>query len=189
MKKISVVLGFFLFFVFSIAPAYCGDKSNIIDKNNKYGGKTEQEIYHSGDKKFENGISKIVEYYDGNNRIVQIESFYRDTSIIRDGVFKREQHYKKEPLENEKLTKAEFYYSDEHSRQDGITKSEIFYNDDEKKTKAEFYYTPEYAKKKILSKMDVFYDKEGDVIKRIYYDSSDKVISTEEKQLEGKTKK
>ena len=184
MKKISVVLGFFLFFLFSIAPAYCGDKSNIIDKNNKYGGKTEEEIYHSGDKKHENGISKIVEYYDSNNKIVEIVSYYRDISIIRDGVFKREQHYKMG-----KLTKAEFYYTDEHSRLDGLAKSEIYYDHDEKKTKAEFHYSPAYAEKKVLSKMEVFYDKEGEAYKRIYYDLSGKMISTEEKQLEWKTKK
>ena len=184
MKKISVVFSVLLFLATSVAPAYCAEKDNIIDKNNKYGGKTEEEIYHSGDKKHENGISKIVEYYDSNNKIVEIVSYYRDISIIRDGVFKREQHYKMG-----KLTKAEFYYTDEHSRLDGLAKSEIYYDHDEKKTKAEFHYSPEYAEKKVLSKMEVFYDKEGEAYKRIYYDLSGKMISTEEKQLEWKTKK
>jgi hypothetical protein len=189
MRKISVVFGVLLFLATSVAPAYCAEKDNIIDKHNEYGGKTEEEIYHSGDKKYENGISKIVEYYDSNNRIAEIESYYRDISIIRDGVYKREQYYKNEPFKKGKLTKAEFHYADEHSRMDGIAKSEIYYDDDEKKTKAEFYYTPAYTKKKVLSKMEVFYDKEGEAYKRIYYDLSGKVISTEEKQLEWKTKK
>lgn len=178
MKKMAIVLGVFLFLIGVAVPGYCDD-SKVIEKYNQYGGKTEEVVFHKGDDKYEDGISRIVEYYDRDDRIAEIESYYRDEASAKDGVFKREQYYKNKEHEKAKLTKAEFYFTDAHANVDGVFKSEIYYDDHERKEKVEYYYTPEYVKKKVLSKMVVFYEKGGDVSKRVYYDLSGRVIGTE----------
>lgn len=178
MKKMAVVLGVLLFLMGMAIPGYC-DGSKVIEKNNQYGGKTEEDIFHKGDDKYEDGISRIVEYYDRSDRIAEIESYYRDEASAKDGVFKREQYYKNEEHEKAKLTKAEFYFTDAQANVDGVMKAEVYYDKHEKKQRVEYYYTPAYAKKKVLSKMVVFYEKGGDVSKRVYYDLAGRVIGTD----------
>ena len=178
MKKGSVVFSVLILFIVTASLAWA-KHSRIIEERNEYGGKTEEITYSKGDDNYDEGISKIVEYYDGTLRIKRIASYYLDEHANKDGVYKREQYYHNEPFEEARLKKAEFYYTDAHAEKDGIREVEVEYDGDGKKKKAEYYYTDAYARKKVLAKMEVFYNSRGEGYKRVYLDKDGKIISQE----------
>jgi hypothetical protein len=162
-----------------VGHGFC-KKETIIDNKNEFGGKTEQSIYDKSDKRYKEGIWKIVELYDANEKIREIESFYTPEHSKKDGVRKREQYYYQSITET-RLTKTEFYYTDEYSDYNGIYKCEEKYHENGNKKVSEFFYTDEWAKKRVVSKMIIDYDSKGLEKKRTYYDSKGKVLSKEEK--------
>lgn len=159
--------------------AFCGE-DRIIDHKNEFGGKTEETIYKKGDGKYKEGIWKIVEFYDANGKIREIESYYTDERSKKDGVKKREQYYF-QSRRLTKLTKTEFYYTDAYSDYNGIYKCEEKYHENGNKKVSEFFYTDQWSKKKVVAKMIIDYDAKGLEQKRTYYDSKGKIISKEEK--------
>lgn len=177
MKKSAVIACLILFAAFCAATAYA-ERKTIKEEHNKFGGKTEEEVYSRGDDEYKEGIERIVEHYDGSGKIAKIESYYLDDKAKKDGVYKREQYYKNELFERSKLTKAEFYYTEPYARREGIEKSETFYDKHERKERSEFYYTDKYTKKKLIAKMEVFYDSEGRPTKQVYYDQYGRIITT-----------
>jgi len=181
MTKAVVVSTIFVFVLATTALVY-SDKSKVIEQHNKYGGVTEENNYGKGSEEYEKGIYKIVEYYDKNHRIVEIESYYLDDHAKLDGVAKREQYYKNEAFEKTKLKEAQFYYTKEYANKEGIRESKQHYNEHERKTKTEFHYTDSYTRKKNISRLDAVYDSSGSVYRHIYYDKDGKVFSIEEKK-------
>ncbi len=176
--RVPSIIGIVAFFV--MAPyVYCGDET-IIDKKNEYGGKTEQTIYKKGSDRYEAGIWKIVEYYDENGKIREIESFYTPERSKKDGVKKREQYYE-QTLTETKLKKTEFYYTDDYARYAGIYKCEEKYHDNGNKKVSEFFYTDDWAKKKVVAKLIVDYDNKGLEKRKTYYDSKGNILYREEK--------
>lgn len=171
-------LAFLVSFLVASVTLVSAKESKIIDEHNKYGGKTEEENYSKGDEAYEEGLSRIIEYYDGSNRIRRIESFYTDEHSRKDGVFKREQYYENEPFEKAEIEKAEFYYTDKFAAENGIYKAEHYYKD-AKKEKTEFYFTDAHAKKKLVSRLEVYYSSKGDVIRRVYYDKNGDILSSD----------
>lgn len=177
-SRLLVLIGA-LICVLSGGRAFCGEET-IIDKKNEFGGKTEQTIYKKGSDRYEAGIWKIVEYYDGNGKIREIESLYTPERSKKDGVKKREQYYS-QSLSETKLTKTQFYYTDEYSQYAGINKCEEKYHDNGNKKVSEFLYTDDWAKKKVVSKLIIDYDSKGLEKRRTYYDSKGNILSREEK--------
>lgn len=177
MKRIALP-AFLVLFLFASAALVAAKEEKITDEHNKYGGKTEEETYSRGDEAYDEGLSRIVEYYDGSNRIRRIESYYTDEHSRKDGVYKREQLYENEPFEKAEIEKAEFYYTDKFADQNGIAKAEHYYKDG-KKEKTEYYFTDAHAKKKVVSRLEVFYNSKGDVTKRVYYDKNGSILSSD----------
>jgi hypothetical protein len=178
MKKGSIFFSVLFLSVVTLSPAWAKHEKTI-EGRNEYGGKTEETTYSKGDDHYDEGISKIIEYYDGTLRIKKIVSFYLIEHSNKDGVYKREQYYHNDPFEEARLKRAEFYYTDAHAETDGIREVEIEYDSDGKKKKAEYYYTDAYARKKVLAKMEVFYNSRGEAYKRVYLDKDGKIISQE----------
>jgi hypothetical protein len=180
MKRLTYALLVFsiICFVFS-GSVFCGE-DKIIDHKNSYGGKTEETKYSKGSDKYEEGISKIVEYYDGNGKIREIESYYTDERSRKDGVKKREQYYY-QSRRGTKLNKTEFYYTSSYEDANGIYKSEEKYNEHGNKETSEFLYTDAWSKKKVVARMVIDWDGKGQEKRRTYYDSMGNIISREEK--------
>ncbi|MHC1745277.1 MAG: hypothetical protein AB9873_19925 [Syntrophobacteraceae bacterium] len=155
-------------------------EEKITSQHNEFGGKTEDTTYKKGSGKYDDGIWKIVEYYDANGKIREIESYYTDERSKKDGVKKREQYYFQSRTKT-LLTKAEFYYTDAYSDYNGIYKCEEKYYENGNKKVSEFFYTDKWAKKRVVSKMIIDYDHRGLEKKRTHYDSKGKIISQEEK--------
>jgi hypothetical protein len=166
--------------LFLISTAY-SKKENIITKHNEYGGKTEEKIYESDDKKYKEGIDHIVTHYNNQNLAVKIDYFYTEDHSKIDGIYRRDQSFEYIPLKGTILKKSEYYYTDAYSDIHGLTKTEIQYDDDGNNKKEEFFYTDAYAKRKVYSRVEVLYET-GNPEKRIYYDKNNKVILTEEKK-------
>jgi hypothetical protein len=172
---------FILIFIFIVPLNSYSKEEKIITYENKYGGKTEEEIYDPDDSKYKQGLKRILEHYDNFGLINEIESFYTDEQAKIDGVYRREQYYEHKPFKGTILKKSEWFYTDAYSNVNGLKRAEIYYNDDGNKNKEEYWYTDAFQKRKNYSKVEVFYD-EGQPKKRVYYDKNGKIISTEEKE-------
>jgi hypothetical protein len=159
--------------------AFCGEEK-ITSHNNEYSGKTEETKYSKGSDKYEEGIQKIVEYYDGNGKIREIESYYTDERSKKDGVKKREQYYYQSSRAT-KLFKTQFYYTESYANGTGIYKCEEKYNEHGNKETSEFLYTDAWSKKKVVARMVIDWDRKGTEKRRTHYDQKGNIISKEEK--------
>lgn len=179
MKNLKYIVGFSLIMLLlSMGHGYCG-KDDIVDEDNLYGGKTEEKVYKKG-KKLESGIWKIIKYYDSNDQIRAVDSYYTEERAKEDGVVRRGQYYN---YNNgvAVLTKAEFYYGDDYIAYNGIYKVEENYYDNGNKKSSECFFAEKWSKKKVVSRMLIDYDSRGLEKVRIYYDSKGNVLSREEK--------
>ena len=181
MKKLLVILGAMVF-VIVLVRVVLADQSKIIDKRNEYGGETEEETYSIGDEKYKEGLAKLIEYYDGNKRIMKLESVFNDDHARLDGVQRSIQYYDNKLFRTGVRTKVEFYYADSYAKREGLARTVQYYDDDGDKTKIDYFYTDDYAKKRQISRLEVQYDEKGKVVKRIFYDKDGMVLSTEEKK-------
>lgn len=181
MKKFLVILSAVVFVIVSVRVMFA-DQSKIIDKRNEYGGETEEETYSTGDGKYKEGLAKLVEYYDGNKRIMKLESVFNDDHARLDGVQRSIQYYDNKLFRTGVRTKIEFYYADSYVKREGLAKAIEYYDEDGEKTKIEYFYTDDYAKKRQISRLEVQYSEKGKVVKRVFYDKDGMVLSTEEKK-------
>lgn len=168
-------------FAFILPLNSIAKEEKIITNKNKYGGKTEEEIYEPSDSKYKKGLKRILEHYDKFGLINEIESFYTDEQAKIDGVYRREQYYEHKPFKGTILKKSEWFYTDAYADVHGLKRAEIHYKDNGDTKKEEFWYTDAFEKKKNYSKVEVFYD-DGRPEKRVYYDKGGKIIATEEKE-------
>lgn len=180
MKRLLSVGVMVVTFVFSfIGFGFCSE-DKITSYHNEYGGKTEETTYKKGSDKYEEGIWKIVEFYDANEKIREIESYYTDDRSKKDGVKKREQYYL-QSYRKTILTKIEFYYTDAYADFNGVYKCEEKYRENGNKETSEFLYTDKWAKKKVVARMVIDYDKKGLEKRRTQYDSKGKILAQEER--------
>jgi hypothetical protein len=180
MRKLLPILGAVVFVIVSAGVVFA-DQSKIIDKRNEYGGDTEEETYSIGDGKYKEGLAKLIEYYDGNKRIMKLESVFTDDHVRLDGVQRSVQYYDNKLFRPGVRTKVEFYYADAYASREGIAKAIQYYDEDGEKSKIDYFYTDDYAKKRQVSRLEVQYSEKGKVIKRVYYDKNGLVLSTEGK--------
>ncbi len=174
-----LAIGCVLIWSFSLSYTFASEE-RITSQNNEFGGKTEETTYKKGSSRYEEGIYKIIEFYDANGKIREIESYYTDERSKKDGVKKREQYYFQSRTKT-LLTKAEFYYTDAYSSYNGMYKCEEKYHENGNKKVSEFFYTDKWAKTHVVSKMIIDYDSKGLEKKRTHYDSKGKIISQEER--------
>jgi len=180
MKKLLAILFGAMFVLVSVGVVLAG-QSKIIDKRNEYGGETEEETYSLVDGKYKEGLEKLTEYYDGNKRIMKLESVFTNDHARLDGVQRSIQYYDNKPLRIGVRTRVEFYYTDAYAGREGVAKAFQYYDEDGEKTKIEYFYTDDYAKRRQVSRLEVQYSEKGKVIKRIYYDKNGMVLSSEDK--------
>jgi hypothetical protein len=181
MKKVLVFLGLLVFVIVSVNGVFA-DRSKIIDQRNEYGGKTEEESYSIGDEKYKEGIAKLIEYYDGNERIMKLETVFSDDHARLDGVQRSVQFYDNKFYRTGKRTRVEFYYTDAYGDREGVAKAILYYNEEEQKIKTDYFYTDAYAKKRQTFRLEVQYNEKGNVVKRTYFDKDGKVLSVEDKK-------
>jgi hypothetical protein len=180
MKRLSYGICVFLAASLIVPGVVFCSEDKIIDYKNSFGGKTEETKYSKGSEKYEEGISKIVEYYDDKGKIREIESYYTDERSRKDGVKKREQYYY-QSRRTTKLMKTQFYYTQSSEDANGIYKCEEKYNEHGNKETSEFLYTDAWSKKKVVARMVIDWDRKGLEKRRTYYDQKGNVISREEK--------
>jgi len=181
MKKLLLFLGVVVFLIVFVDVAF-SKQEKIIEKRNEFGGRTEEETYSIGDDKYKEGLVKLIEYYDGNERIIKLESIFNDDHVRLDGVQRSVQYFDNKFYRTGIRTKVEFFYTHSYSDREGIAKVVQYYNEEEKKTNADYLYTDAYAKKRQIQRLEVQYDEKGDATKRIYYDSYGRILSSEEKK-------
>lgn len=175
----KIVLGLCVLLVaLVVADSAFAKTEKIIEKRNEFGGETEEEAYSPGDDKYKDGIAKLVEYYDGNKRILKMETYFTPEHSLKDGIQKSVQYYDNRFYTIGKRTRVEFYYTDDYAGREGIFKSIKYYDEDEDITKVEYFYTDDYAKRKVVSRMELLYD-DDKPSKKVFYDKYGKVLSTE----------
>lgn len=60
----------------------------VIRTQNEFGGKTIMVSYVPDDDEYENGIANAILYYDGNEKVIKVETFNTDESARNHGVVK-----------------------------------------------------------------------------------------------------
>lgn len=158
-------------------------RTQVIEAGNQYGGKTVEEAYSVSEREYRNGLIRIVQYYDKNRLIQQIDSYFREEYAAANNIFMKKQFYVHEPGKEPKLKKAEFYYTDRFADTEGIYKAEDYYDDEGAKSRTAFLFTTAWEKKKNYSRMEISYSNKGGVTKKIFIDSKGNIIATEEKEL------
>ena len=181
MKRALPILGVVVSIVVWINSAY-SMQSTILEKRNEYGGKTEEETYFIGDEKYTEGLAKIIEYFDGNERIFKLESVFNDEHARIDGVQRSVQYFDNKIYRSGIRTRVEFYYTDAYAGREGLARAIQYYDEGEKRAKIEYFYTDAYAKRKQISRLEVEYDPKGTIVKRTYTDRDGKVLSVEDKK-------
>jgi hypothetical protein len=157
-------------------------QSSILEKRNEYGGRTEAETYTPDDGKFKEGLLKLVLHYDGNDRIIKLESFFNDNHATIDGVQRSVQYFDNKFYRTGIRTRVEFTFTDSYAAREGLARAIEYYDEAEKRTKIEYFYTDAYAKKRQVSRLEVLYDPKGTIVTRTYTDKDGKVLLSETKK-------
>ena len=181
MKRGLLILGV----VFSVvASTHFADamQSTILEQRNEYGGKTVEESYSGEDDKHKEGLAKLVQYFDSNERIIKQESYFNDDHALTDGVQKSVQYFDNKYYRAGVRTRVEFYYEDSFAAREGLVKAIQYYDEDEKRTRIDYSYTDTFAKKRQIFRLEVLYDSKGNITKRTYTDKDGKVLLIDEKK-------
>lgn len=157
-------------------------QATILEKRNEYGGRTEEELFFPEDDKYKEGLAKLVQYYDGNDRIIKLESFYTDGNALSDGVEQSIQHFDNRFYRTGIRTRIEFIYTESFADIEGLAKAIQYYDEAEKRIKIDYFYTDAYARKRQTSRLEVLYGSKGTIVKRTYLDKDGKVLSSENRQ-------
>lgn len=165
----------------SIDPAF-SMQSTILEKRNEYGGRTEEETYIPEDDKYREGLAKLVQYFDGNDRIIKLESFFNDSHAMIDGVERSVQYFDNRFYRTGIRTRVEFIYTDAYVGSEGLAKAIQYYDEDEKRTKVDYFYSDSYTKKRQTARLEVLYDPKGHIVKRTYLDKDGKELSSENRK-------
>ena len=181
MKRNLLILGVVFSVVASTYSAHTM-QSTILEQRNEYGGKTEEESYSSEDDKYKEGLAKLVQYFDGNDRIIKLESYFNGDHTLIDGVQRSVQYFDNKYYRSGIRTRVEFYYEDSYAAREGLAKAIQYYDEEEKRTRIDYSYTDAYAKKRQIYRLEVLYDPKGNITKRTYSDKDGKVLLIEEKK-------
>lgn len=161
------------------AAAASAMRTTVLEKRNEYGGRTEEERYSTEDARYREGLAKLVLYFDGNDRIIKLESFLNDRHAGMDGVERTVQYFDNRFLRRAVRTRVEFHYSDAYAGSEGLAKAVEYYDEAGKRTKIDYFYTGAYARKRQAAHLEVVYDPNGQMVKRTYRDRDGQVLATE----------
>lgn len=164
------------------AAAALAMQTTVLEKRNEYGGRTEEEKYSTEDARYREGLAKLVLYFDGNGRIIKLESFLNDRHTAMDGVERTVQYFDNRFLRRAVRTRVEFHYSDTYALSEGLAKAVEYYDEAGKRTKIDYFYTGAYARKRQAARLEVLYDPKGQMVKRTYRDRDGQVLATESRQ-------
>jgi hypothetical protein len=181
MKKALLQTVAMISFMVAVTSAWAV-QSTILDTRNEYGGRTEEETYFPEDDKYKDGLAKLVQYFDGNDRIIKLESFFNDGHAMIDGVERTVQYFDNRFYRTGIRTRVEFTYTDAYAGSEGLAKAIQYYDEDEKRTRIDYFYTDSYAKKRQTARLEVLYDPRGYLVKRTYLDKDGKVLSSENRK-------
>lgn len=176
---LSLLLGVSLLITAAGASAM---QTTVLEKRNEYGGRTEEERYSTEDARYREGLAKLVLYFDGNDRIIKLESFLNDRHAGMDGVERTVQYFDNRFLRRAVRTRVEFHYSDAYAGSEGLAKAVEYYDEAGKRTKIDYFYTGAYARKRQAARLEVVYDPNGQMVKRTYRDRGGQVLATESRQ-------
>lgn len=157
-------------------------QSTVLEKRNEYGGRTEEESYSPEDDKYKEGLAKLIQYFDGNDRIIKLESYFNDGHAMSDGVERSVQYFDNRFYRTGIRTRIEFIYTESFADLEGLAKAIQYYDEDEKRTRIDYFYTDPHAKKRQTARLEVLYDPKGHLVKRTYLDKDGKVLSRENRQ-------
>lgn len=182
MKRVLLIPVIAIVVVVAIGSAF-SMQCTILEKRNEYGGRTEEEAYFTEDARwYQEGLARLVQYFDGNDRIIKLESFFNDNHTMMDGVERSVQYFDNRFYGTGIRTRVEFHYSDLYAALEGLARAVQFYDEDEKRTQVDYYYTDAYAKKRQTSKLEVLYDPKGNIVKRTYFDKEGRVLAVDGKK-------
>ncbi len=164
------------------AAAALAVQTTVLENRNEYGGRTEEERYSTEDARYREGLAKLLLYFDGNDRIIKLESFLNDRHVGLDGVERTVQYFDNQFLRRAVRTRVEFYYSDAYAGSEGLDKAVEYYDEAGKRTKIDYFYTGAYAAKRQTARLEVLYDPNGQMVKRTYRDKDGQVLAAEPRQ-------
>ncbi len=90
MKKITYTAVVILLVIAVYASA---ETEKIINTSNEYGGKTKESVYLPSDEQHKQGIMKVIDYYDGDGKVVKGEVYLVDDYAKKAGIMKVIDYY------------------------------------------------------------------------------------------------
>jgi hypothetical protein len=101
MKKLLMI-----FISFNVLSNVFSEQINIVEELNVYGGETIEHIYNEQEQRSTN-YSKLIQYFDSNNRIVKGIVIVTEALAISSGIKEQIQYYI-----NDKIEKYEMFFTD-----------------------------------------------------------------------------
>lgn len=165
----------------------------ILSEKNEFGGKTVEFQYESGDREFEEGILKLVRFFDTQERLIRQEAYLDDKNPKYRGMrFLIEELY-----DDGTLRKKTVYYSEDEMKKSWISHEVFEFERDGRLIKAERHYGDLIPDNEPFRVVKMEFDSEGkisriectyrDLLKDVYnvklfvqeYSKDGKVIKTE----------
>jgi hypothetical protein len=103
MKKLLMI-----FISFNILSNVFSEQIDIVEGLNLYGGETIEQIYNEQEQRSTN-YSKLIQYFDSNNRIVKGIIIITEALAISSGIKEQIQYYI-----NDKIEKYEMFFMDDY---------------------------------------------------------------------------
>ena len=146
-----------------------------MEKQNTYGGVTQETIYAKGDKSYAQGLAKKIQYFDDRKRIRKVENYSTDDLAAQSGVYKRFDFFDQDGNRE----RNEYYHTESKTKETGFFKGIEYYSKNGKNERVEAYYTESDMAKNGVYKVLGYFDSSGKIRERIFYDKQGNIIRKE----------
>lgn len=131
----------------------------ILSENNEYGGKTVEIEFEQGDNKLNEGILKIIQFYNSDGKAVKGEVYFDEKNPKSNDM----KLIIKELDEDGRETKAIGYYTDEYTKNTGIHYCIYHYDKEGRERKIEQHFVDSEAC--IYKNNTIYLDEDGNIVK------------------------
>lgn len=131
----------------------------ILSENNGYGGKTVEIEFEHGDNKFNEGIFKIIQFYNSDGKVVKGEVYFDEENPNSNDM----KLIIKELDEDGRETKAFVHYTDEYTKNTGIHYSIYHYDKKGREREIDQYYVDSGAC--VYKNNTIYLDEDGNIVK------------------------
>ncbi len=156
MNAVRMVFLSFLSLIILLCGAVSAETTNVISRNNEFGGMTLEIVYSSGDKESKDTI-KILGYFSNSNKVVKKEIFYTGKHAGVSGV-NRSIVYSDT---NGKTTQLEDFYTGKYADESGVSRAIHYFDSNGKITKLEDFLTDKHANETGVNRRVAYIDSDG----------------------------